>query len=349
MSLPNCSRCGSQPCACKPRVLAVEEWQVKQRLAMPFASKVQWSRQRIREWYDHFDGKVYVAFSGGKDSQVLLHLVRSDYPDVPAVFYAEPTFPEVLAIVQQTPNCVTLRPKKKLPAIIERFGYPVISKEVARYVYEARSAGSDSATWRLRTTGVTSRDTYSKRSRLPRKWLKLLTAPFLVSDRCCNINKKNPAKAYAKRTGRYAIIGTLACESNQRMLAYKRFGCNGYDLSQPRSTPLGVWTPEDVATYSDAHGIKHAEVYDMGYTRTGCMVCGFGCHMRKPNQFELLRDTHPKVWRWGMETLGWQRVLDWLDIPCGEPPLFRSSTAAAAAAAAANRLRQGVFRFKEET
>ena len=41
---------------------------------------------RIRQWYDHFDGNVYVSFSGGKDSTVLKHIVDGIYNDVPAVF-----------------------------------------------------------------------------------------------------------------------------------------------------------------------------------------------------------------------------------------------------------------------
>ena len=44
------------------------------------------SQNRIREWYNHWDGDVYVSFSGGKDSTVLAHLVHDIYPDVPLVF-----------------------------------------------------------------------------------------------------------------------------------------------------------------------------------------------------------------------------------------------------------------------
>jgi hypothetical protein len=36
-----------------------------------------------------------------------------------------------------------------------------------------------------------------------------------------------------------------------------------------------------------------------GCSRTGCMLCGFGCHLEKsPNRFEMLKETHP-----GMYTL----------------------------------------------
>ena len=33
-----------------------------------------------------------------------------------------------------------------------------------------------------------------------------------------------------------------------------------------------------------------------GCKRTGCMLCGYGCHLEKsPNRFELLAQTHPKM------------------------------------------------------
>ena len=51
-----------------------EELEEMQRL--PLQRKIQITTARIIEWYQHYDGKVYVAFSGGKDSTVLLDIVR---------------------------------------------------------------------------------------------------------------------------------------------------------------------------------------------------------------------------------------------------------------------------------
>ena len=58
----------------------MEHWQLKQRQGLPLEAKIIKSQQKIREFYDHYYGDVYVSFSGGKDSTVLLNLVRSIDP-----------------------------------------------------------------------------------------------------------------------------------------------------------------------------------------------------------------------------------------------------------------------------
>lgn len=64
----------------------MEKWQLKQLQSLPLEVKIIKSMQRIKEWYEGNQGNVYISFSGGKDSSVLLDLVRCIYPDIPAVF-----------------------------------------------------------------------------------------------------------------------------------------------------------------------------------------------------------------------------------------------------------------------
>lgn len=48
--------------------------------ALPLERKIFITQTRIIEWYQKFKGQVYVSFSGGKDSTVLLHIARQLYP-----------------------------------------------------------------------------------------------------------------------------------------------------------------------------------------------------------------------------------------------------------------------------
>ena len=105
----------------------MELWQLRQFQALPFEIKVEKSKLRIREWYDHFDGNVFVSCSGGKDSTALLHLVRSLYPEVPAVFVDTGLeFPEIREFVKTLPNVEWLKPDISFRLVIEKHGYPVI-------------------------------------------------------------------------------------------------------------------------------------------------------------------------------------------------------------------------------
>ena len=42
--------------------------------------KIRVTQTRIMEWYMRYDGQVFISFSGGKDSTVLLDLARRVYP-----------------------------------------------------------------------------------------------------------------------------------------------------------------------------------------------------------------------------------------------------------------------------
>ena len=72
---------------------------------LPLERKIGIAQARIAEWYNWWQGEVYIAFSGGKDSTVLLDLVRKLYPDVPAVFSNTGLeFPEIVEFVKTFNN-----------------------------------------------------------------------------------------------------------------------------------------------------------------------------------------------------------------------------------------------------
>lgn len=82
---------------------------------------------------------VYVSFSGGKDSTVLLNLARKLYPDISAAYVDTGLeYPEIRGFVRRQENVEILRPKMNFRQVIEKYGYPFIGKEVAGCVYGAR-------------------------------------------------------------------------------------------------------------------------------------------------------------------------------------------------------------------
>lgn len=275
------------------------------------------SERRIREWYDYHKGEVVVSFSGGKDSTVTLRLVRSVFPKVPAVFVDTGLeFPEIRDFVKTIDNVTWLKPKMSFKKVIENYGYPVVSKMTASKLETLQNpTENNKRSTKLYTTGINSKGKFSPSMKIANKWLYLKDAPFKISEKCCGIMKKGPLMKYQKETGRSPYIGVMACDSRNRELTYKRYGCNAYDLKSPYSAPIGFWLEQDVWDYLRQNDIPYSKIYDMGYSRTGCVFCMFGAHMNKPNRFQILKTTHPKLHKYCMEKLGLKRVLDYVNIP----------------------------------
>uniref|UniRef100_A0A6M3L0K1 Putative phosphoadenosine phosphosulfate n=2 Tax=viral metagenome TaxID=1070528 RepID=A0A6M3L0K1_9ZZZZ len=278
------------------------DWQLKQRQSLPLEIKERLTAERIKAWYKHWSGDVYVAFSGGKDSTVLLHQVRRLYPDVPAVFLDTGLeFPEVKSFVRETDNVVWMRPNVSFLQVIQRWGYPVISKEVSRYISDIRRGLNI-------PVGRVLHGCY-----LPKKWAFLLEAPFLISEYCCTALKKLPSYRYENQTKRKCMLGTLAVDSRLRARAYYKTGCNNFESKRPKSTPLAFWLEQDIWDYIHQHNIPYCSIYDQGEKSTGCVFCLFGI-MRDKDRFKRLENTHPQLHTYCMDKLGVRQVLEFLRI-----------------------------------
>jgi PP-loop superfamily ATP-utilizing enzyme len=117
-----------------------EIWELRQKQSLPLNLKISLTKARIRQWINEYgeDG-VYVSFSGGKDSTVLLDLVRQDYPKVKAVFFDTGLeYPEIREFVKGYENVDWIKPKMNFRDVVTKYGYPMISKEVSECVQGAR-------------------------------------------------------------------------------------------------------------------------------------------------------------------------------------------------------------------
>ena len=318
---------------------------LRQRQALPLRAKVLMSQNRIREWYEHWDGEVYISFSGGKDSTVLSHLVRDMYPEVPLVFSNTGLeYPEIQSFARKM-GAEFVRPKTSFSEVISNYGYPIISKETSDSIYCARILTTDDKPHKV---------TYWKRDMLLgkrktkdgedsafnlKKWLPLAQeGNFNVHKYCCQIMKKNPLHSYSKKSKKLPYIATMTEESRLREQAWLKHGCNAFEEKKKTSQPMSFWTEQDVLKYIKENGIEIASVYGeilatdesgfayepipgidcklkcTGCDRTGCIFCGFGAHREKgETRFQRLAKTHPKQYEYCM--MGGQ----WVDNPSYDP------------------------------
>jgi 3'-phosphoadenosine 5'-phosphosulfate sulfotransferase (PAPS reductase)/FAD synthetase len=297
--------------------------ELAQAQALPLELKIIKSQQRIREWHDHWRGQVYISFSGGKDSTVLLRLAREIYPDIPAVFCdTGMEYPEVREFARSMPGVETVRPEMNFREVIEKYGYPVVSKEQSKYIRQIRTTKSE----RLRNQRLCG-DDKGTLNKLSERWKFLINAPFKISDECCDVMKKKPFKRYEKESQRVMITGEMASDSRRRKTNYMMRGCNAFDMKRPKSTPLGFWLERDILEYLRQFSLPYASVYGdiiehngrlitTGAELTGCMFCMFGVHMdRGENRFMRMRRTHPKLWDYCIHKLGCGRVLNYIGVP----------------------------------
>ena len=184
------------------------------------------------------------------------------------------------------------------------------------------------------------------------RYLFMLEAPFEVSNMCCKVMKKAPVHAYSKETGRKPITAQMADESRLRTSQWLQNGCNAFEAKNPISNPMSFWTEQDVLLYVKENDIPLASVYGdivvdyfamnqcdnqmslsdygvseketpilktTGCERTGCMFCGYGCHLEKsPNRFERMKQTHPKIYDYIMRSksdggLGYKEIIEWIN------------------------------------
>lgn len=370
---------------------------LQQLQALPLSLKVKMTQQRIRDWVDYYgeDG-VFVSFSGGKDSTVLLHLVREMYPGVPAVFFDTGLeLPEIRSFAKGFDNVEFVKPGKTFKEIIKTDGYPMISKGSSKQISVAKRVFNELYEEYVNGGGTLTRKEYlhsdiikqsaagiqkkkgagrlcrligiidktgkvnpqlegkDRSSYCDTRWMDILLAPFDTTDRCCYHLKKYPSEVYSKRTGRVPILATMASESRLRAAAWVKLGCNAFDNGEhTRSTPMSFWVTQDVLMYVKMHDIPicsaygdvvteedgfeyGSSFYDMdggifdlcrptykttGFTRTGCMFCGYGTHLEKPGEgrFTRLKETHPKQYDYIMRPLeegglGYKAVIDWIN------------------------------------
>lgn len=333
----------------------------------PYDFKVRYAQRRAEEFAEECykrDLNFHVSV-GGLDSITLFLFLKKlgiDAPGISVSYLEDVSIQKVhkelgierlkSAVRYIDENGVEHRWSK--PAIIQEFGFPVLSKEIAGKIETLAHPTEKNKTVRHAiVTGETgSYGGFQKNSRmkLSQKWLEKFAgyaneeegtdyqiAPFDVSSKCCYYLKEKPCADWAKEHNSVPYLGLMASEGGRRAKSLRINGCNYFGKSTIRSAPFAIFSRQDLLQlaldlevpvpeiYGTIERKPDGTLYTTKAQRTGCSMCGFGVHLEKrPHRFDLLRERSPKEWHYWMyeccvdentgEKYGWARVLDYIGV-----------------------------------
>lgn len=259
--------------------------------------KIRIACHRIEELWHETDGKCYVSFSGGKDSTVLLALIKMcqdiyTVGDIPAVF--SNTGIEMGVTVDFVkwvkdnwyPNVVTIRPEHPFPWVLEHEGKPLKSKLKAKELHQWHyGKRSDKLLLLLLLRGQYGSDHFASKHLIADKDMHMVSDdfPIKMSDKCCLWMKKKPFEKYAKDNGMAGCYqGIRMTEGGAReqnyLMRVKNGGkpCTWLKHGVIQKAPIIDWADEDIEEFIEKYKVPLSKAYtEFNFKRTGCCACPF--------------------------------------------------------------------------
>lgn len=280
---------------------------------------------RIEELYYETDGKCYVSFSGGKDSTVLLALIKMceelyTIPEggIPAVFVN--TGIEMGITVDFVkwvkdnyyPNVITIRPEKSFDWVLKNKGKPIKSKLKAEYLGRWHRGNRSRTVYQNLVEGKTNAGKRATRLCMGDKDMHMLSDnfPIMPSEKCCSYLKKKPVDAYARAnamkgfmTGaRIAEGGAREMNELARHINAERKICTAISRGYIRKAPVIDWSDSDAEEFIKTHHVPLSDAYTKyGFGRTGCMACPFNRNVHR--DLEYLINHEPNRYKASMHWL----------------------------------------------
>jgi 3'-phosphoadenosine 5'-phosphosulfate sulfotransferase (PAPS reductase)/FAD synthetase len=285
-------------------------------------TKISDAMHRIEDLYYSTNGKCYLSFSGGKDSTVILAIIKMceeiytiPKNGIPAV-YCDTGIE--LAATKQFVNWVKdnwygnvqiIRPEKSFYHITKEYGKPMKSKMKSEYLARYQRGKSEAAKQFSFKQLMAIDDTkdnpsqYYKSTKLANKDLHLMHPDFdiQVSNKCCDILKKKPFEKYgAENDIAGYILGERMSEGGARYIsAKKRLAETGKLCTKTKGKhivklPIIDWTDEDIEAFIEKYNVPLSKAYtEYGLERTGCFLCPFSLqlkdNLKNLNEFEPLQ------------------------------------------------------------
>ena len=236
----------------------------------------------------------YHVSVGGLDSIVLYLFLHSIGINVKGVSVSS-LEDKSIRTVHRALNIETLPSAKRADGtrwtkakILQEFGFPVLSKEIAAKIELLQNPSEKNKTVRhaiiTGETGAYGGFQTNSRMKLSQIWLEKFGGyenenegvnygkpDFLVSSKCCYYLKEKPCDDWAKEHNSVPFLGLMASEGGRRAKALMLHGCNYFGESTIRSAPFAIFYRQDIlrlALEMDEWYREHREEYGFGYVES---------------------------------------------------------------------------------
>ena len=283
-------------------------FRVKQK--QPYEFKVRYAKQRAQEFVkmcEEHDMNYHVSV-GGLDSITLfvfLHSIGIRAPGISTSYLEDKSNQKV----HKALGIVSISPCKRPDGaywsksrVIQEFGFPVLSKEIASKIELLQNPSPKNATVRhaiiTGETGEYGGNRTGTRMKLSQKWLEKFGGyenesegvnyqkpNFKVSSKCCYYLKEKPCDDWAKEHNSVPFLGLMASEGGRRQKSLMLNGCNYWSEGTKRSCPFAIFNRDDIlrlALDMDAYYHEHwqefgdVEIESIIPTIYGEIVCEKG-------------------------------------------------------------------------
>lgn len=280
---------------------------------------------RIEDLYHETGGKCYVSFSGGKDSTVLLALIKMceeiyTIPEggIPAVFANTGielgvTYDFVKWVkANYYSNVQIIRPAVSFDWVLKNKGKPMKSKLKAEMLNRWHTKKRTDFVKGSLIYGKLPTGTETRRTMIADKDMHMIhdDFPIIASDLCCKYMKKEAFYKYEDEAGMHGgIVGIRVSEGGARQLSANRRVKHGGKLctfyqkgKYLRKAPIIDWTDEEVDTFVEKYEVPLSKAYtEFGFARTGCMACPFSRQL--DIDLKYLYDNEPNRYKAAMHWL----------------------------------------------
>lgn len=269
---------------------------VKQQQSYDFKKK--YAAIRAREFVGMCDehDKNYHVSVGGLDSITLflfLHSIGIRCPGVSASYLED----RGNQVVHKALGIISVSPIKRdngkpwtKSAVIQEFGFPVLSKEIASKIELLQNPTEKNSTVRhaiiTGETGAYGGNRKNSRMKLSQKWLEKFGGyenenegvnyqkpDFKVSAKCCYYLKERPCDLWAKEHNSVPFLGLMASEGGRREKVLMVNGCNYWTEGTQRSAPFAIFGRQDILRLAlEMDEYYHAHWREFGETEIDTII-----------------------------------------------------------------------------